>query len=325
MSNLWVNAKKFSRKHWRFLLFGAVATPSWYLLNPKYKTLTMTEIKVGFAGALTQFISDSCFHFVDTVNVRCKGADSLVRWYSMVSEIWAKQGMKGFFVGINATFCASLFGGFTYFTLYKFLKSKLKKGEDDGRFRSFLTDFGAAAIAEMVALLIYFPFELVKARLQTRNETFMYKNVQDAFKKIMYPTVDTKNPQISSLYSGSFPYFAMFILYTTVQFSCYEAVMRLLNKNDKHKANERKKVPHIFAASILSGTIASLSTNWLEVITIRKQINAAVTIREIWNQERFALFVKGLTPRLTFNVCQSVMIFLILDHICRFINVQFED
>ena len=272
--------------------------------------------KVGFAGAITQLISDLSFHCVDTVNVKCKGNTDLIRWYSMVSSIWRKEGLKGFFVGINATFCAALLGGFTYFTIYRQFKHRLKNSEKQSKLKEFLCDSLAAATAESAALLIFFPLELVKVRLQTSNELYNYDSVLHGLKRVLHDG----NDRVNALYGGSGPYFAMFILYTTIQFSCYEAFMR---KYYSAKGTVSTGW-NVLKASLLSGAIASLATNWLEVITINKQLNPAATISNIMKQEGASMVVKGVTPRLFFNMCQSVVIFFMLDKLCGLFNVNFE-
>jgi hypothetical protein len=42
----------------------------------------------------------------------------------------------------------------------------------------------SSAIAEFFALFFYYPYDLIKTRMQTSNETFKYRGVADAFVKI---------------------------------------------------------------------------------------------------------------------------------------------
>lgn len=44
--------------------------------------------------------------------------------------------------------------------------------------------FSAATIAELIALSFYYPFDLIKTRMQTSNEKYQYRSVIDAFMKI---------------------------------------------------------------------------------------------------------------------------------------------
>ena len=292
------------------------------LFKKKHQHSDNEILKVGCAGALSQMVSELTLHCIDTVNVRCKGVKGSIRWYQMVEQIVTKEGWGKFFVAINATFYASLFGGFIYFSLYKLMKSRLKTGKESGEsFSSFPRYFMSAITAEMAALTVYFPFELIKTRLQTSNNVYKYASLLDAFRKIINTSFDPRTWDPKALYSGSLPYFAMFTLYTTVQFSCYEEIMKLQKRN----GNGSSEYSHLFKASILSGAIASLASNWLEVLTVKKQINPNALILDIFKEERFRILVKGITPRLLFNMFQSVIIFTLLDRLCHSYGVEFDD
>jgi hypothetical protein len=43
----------------------------------------------------------------------------------------------------------------------------------------------ASLFAEMSTLALYYPYELIKVRLMTKNHEFKYENVSDAFRKII--------------------------------------------------------------------------------------------------------------------------------------------
>ena len=44
--------------------------------------------------------------------------------------------------------------------------------------------FLASALAEMVALVFYYPFDLIKTRMQTSNALYRYNNLFDACYRI---------------------------------------------------------------------------------------------------------------------------------------------
>ena len=47
-----------------------------------------------------------------------------------------------------------------------------------------LVSFAGAAIAETASLLFYYPYDLIKTRMQTSNDRYKYRNLVDAFCKI---------------------------------------------------------------------------------------------------------------------------------------------
>lgn len=54
-------------------------------------------------------------------------------------------------------------------------------------------------------------------------------------------------------------------------------------------------------ASFLAGAIGSGVTNSLDVITVNKQTNPKLDIKELIKKERWNLFTKGLLARITYN------------------------
>ena len=60
-------------------------------------------------------------------------------------------------------------------------------------------------MAEIVSLFIYYPFELTKIRLLTKNDIYKYTSVSDAFIKIV------KLDGIPGLYRGLVTFFFAFM------------------------------------------------------------------------------------------------------------------
>lgn len=83
---------------------------------------------MGVAGSLASVLVETSFHLIDTVNIRSKAAvpptgDSIM---TMVSKIWAREGLYGFCKGFSACFYSSVASGFIYFSIYKYLKGVLR-------------------------------------------------------------------------------------------------------------------------------------------------------------------------------------------------------
>jgi hypothetical protein len=52
-------------------------------------------------------------------------------------------------------------------------------------------------VAETVTLAMYYPYELVKVRIVTKNDEYNYKSIPDAFKRIV------QESGIRGLYTGA--------------------------------------------------------------------------------------------------------------------------
>jgi len=92
---------------------------------------------------------------------------------SLVSKIWAKEGLYGFGKGFSACFYGAALSGFLNFAIYKGLK-----GEFRDRFSTTM-DLAfcymlAGALAQCMTLVVQYPYDLIKCRLQSVNYIFKY-------------------------------------------------------------------------------------------------------------------------------------------------------
>jgi len=135
-----------------------------------YKSTDATNeiFRMGVAGSLANLVVESMFHFVDTVNVRAKLSDKSISSLNMARKIYLKEGIYGFSKGFSACFYGSVACGFIYFSLYKLFKSHFKDYLGDS-YNIAWTFFLASFVAEFFTLIVYYPFDLVKCRLQSNN------------------------------------------------------------------------------------------------------------------------------------------------------------
>jgi hypothetical protein len=68
----------------------------------------------------------------------------------------------------------------------------------------------ASTIAESITLLVRFPFDLIKCRLQSKNYIFKYKNLPHAFRK------EINNNGVMALYHGAFPFLITYVSFTAI-------------------------------------------------------------------------------------------------------------
>lgn len=175
---------------------------------------------MGVAGSLANLTVEAMFHFADTVNVRAKISDGNDSSLKIVEKIYKKEGLKGFSRGFSACFYGSVACGFIYFSLYKLFKIYFKDyfSKDTNMAVIF---FAASFVAEFFTLLVYYPFDLIKCRLQSKNYFFKYRNLPHAFAK------EIKEGSVAALYKGSLPFLVTYCLFVSVQFTIYETLMKL--------------------------------------------------------------------------------------------------
>jgi hypothetical protein len=67
--------------------------------------------------------------------------------------------------------------------------------------RTFIISLVSTAFAEIMSLPFYYPFDLVKVRMQTMHAKYGYRNIVDAYVKIWKNKSDKKeaNPKIKKI------------------------------------------------------------------------------------------------------------------------------
>ena len=173
------------------------------------------SIRLGIAGSLAHTVCECLFHTIDTINIRSKVNDpnspqsKTSSTWQQVRMIYNKEGLYGFGRGFSACFYGSIFCGFSYFFLYKTIKQKQIEyyGAEVNPTRIVLA---ASVISECLTLLVHFPYDLIKCRLQSKNYIFKYKNLPHAFRK------EIKNNGFFSLYQGALPFLVTYVSFISV-------------------------------------------------------------------------------------------------------------
>ena len=127
-------------------------------------------------------IVECSFHFADTVNIRTKAHDTHVSSTSMMRKIYRKEGLVGFGKGFSAAFYGAAIYGFCYFSIYKMLKTYIAE-KFDGKYDMAVCYLLASFTTECLTLVVKFPYDLMKCRLQSVNYIFKYQNLPHAFRK----------------------------------------------------------------------------------------------------------------------------------------------
>jgi Mitochondrial carrier protein len=91
----------------------------------------------------------------------------------MIHKIYKKEGLVGFGKGFSAAFYGAAIYGFAYFSIYKVLKSYFKDKFGD-KVDMAICYLIASFTTEALTLIVKFPYDLIKCRLQSVNYIFKY-------------------------------------------------------------------------------------------------------------------------------------------------------
>eukprot|EP00347_Sterkiella_histriomuscorum_P012480 403368414 len=307
-------------KNFRYYTFVSLFSCT-YIYSLYKATHSENEIlRVGAAGSITMLIGESTFYCIDAVNMRSKILSENVGFRDMIRRIYSKEGIYGLYKGYSASFYSSIFYGYLYFYIYKGLKVQMKERLDPQSTGSYALIYASAStIAEIVALVVYYPYELIKVRFLTKNDKYGYHSVSDAFVKIV------RKDNVSGLYRGVFAFFLTFMGQYTLQMTCYELIIDKEVKALGLKEFQKHENLHVLKASVISGVIAALFTNSLEVIVVRQQSESGQTVKQIFQEEGLKLFTKGLGAKLMMTSFSSVLFFMSMNHIGKMFNTNLSE
>ena len=112
----------------------------------------------------------------------------------MFRKVIKEEGIAGLYKGYTACYYSSILYGYLYFYLYKGFKHYVK---DTDAFRAHqgstpvnaMVYASASTFAEIISLFIYYPFELTKIRLLTKNDIYKYTSVSVSYTHLTLPTI----------------------------------------------------------------------------------------------------------------------------------------
>lgn len=312
----YVYMRKYPRHYLNYFLFGLGFTVFGY-----YNRKSKNEIlRLGIAGSIAQFFTEIIFHPIDVINTNTK-ADLLTNMnsYNTTKRIYSKDGFFGFWRGASSTYYAALVGGMIYFTTYKYLKNLLSSTDNSLNTLAYLI---SSVSGEILFLFFYYPFDLIRTRMQTRRVEFDYKGVLDAFRKILKGSL-LNFKCYGNLYVGAGPSFVLNITNQSIMFTVLETMREIyMKKRNYTSVNQLKRLDYI-NCSVVAGVVSGAITNILEVITIHKQLKGSHF--QLWlflRTQGIQALTSGIIARISINTAHTVMLFYVVDCVSKVFDVE---
>lgn len=120
----------------------------------------------------------------------------------------------------------------------------------------------SSVIAEIVALVLYYPYEIVKVRMVAKNEQYQYRSIPDAFQK-MYA-----QNGMQGMYKGSSHFLVNYVLSYSIQMVIYETYMDLKKAKYGLENFKKKENRYVIEAALLGGFLSGLLMNSFECIVV---------------------------------------------------------
>eukprot|EP00355_Strombidium_rassoulzadegani_P010708 CAMPEP_0168621744 /NCGR_PEP_ID=MMETSP0449_2-20121227/7870_1 /TAXON_ID=1082188 /ORGANISM="Strombidium rassoulzadegani, Strain ras09" /LENGTH=249 /DNA_ID=CAMNT_0008662909 /DNA_START=574 /DNA_END=1319 /DNA_ORIENTATION=+ len=226
-----------------------------------------------------------------------------------MQQVYKHYGPYGIYRGFRTSYYSATTGAFAFFIVYKGMKQKMREYfQPATQQQCSLIYLVASVCAEAISMFIYYPYEILKVRMITKNDTFGYKSIPDAFHKIF------KSEGVRGWYKG-YPYFLVnFVLSNTIQLVIYETYMDLKKKkvgNREFKLNEGR---YVIEAALLGGFITGSLLNSFECVMYMKMAEQVKgkTLLQIYKDSGTQMLTKGVGTRILMTQGYSLLYFNLL-------------
>ena len=274
--------------------------------------------RCGWAGITSTLIVEFSTHAISTLDVNSKTTKnfSLSKYFKNNSLRSLMNGFQPMIYGLTASV-------FLYYYLYKGIKEEIKAffrkyDIDDRSLKAIaIMSAGSSAIWELVAICFYYPFDLIKARMQ-RDSHYNYKNTTDGLYQIYNKS--RKTSLFSELYRGAGVFSLSYGMYTVFEFMLYETILAGITNYSKTKSfghqkdsddeihienhSKKRNIWHVLISSFIAGGLAATIWNpleyWLAIAqnskgkSIREIILSTPNIRSWWKGAHFSIMYYAL-------------------------------
>lgn len=189
-----------------------------------------------------------------------------------------------------------------------------------------LMSIGSSTVWEALTILIYYPFDLIKVRMQ-RSSEFIYRNTTDGFYQIL--DWSRGSFKVQELYKGASMYAVLYGLYTVSEFMIYETLLAAItnytrnrrnistehNEISEHHAKERNMF-HVVISAFSAGALSAVMLNPLGYLLLVTQnsksksvgqvIKTIPNFRSLWKGVHFTVANYGFTAWILFVVLEKV-------------------
>jgi len=249
------------------------------------------------AGALAGLVEVCCMYPLDLVKTRFQLNTGNARSAGVIAtfrEMIRTEGFLNLYRGIASPIMAEAPKRAIKFSSNEQYKKLLANAKGQVSNTGFVI---AGAMAGITEAIINCPFELVKVRMQAKENLNLYKNTADAAKSIF------RVEGITGLYSGLFSMFWRNGVWNGVYFGTINLIKKALPEPQSYGTTMGRN----FLAGFISGTLATIANNPFDVVKSRIQNTLPNQTRKyrltlpalatITREEGLPALYKGFVPK----------------------------
>ena len=201
----------------------------------------------------------------------------------MFKRLFKRENLRGYQLVVHGYFFSCL-----VFFLVQFKGKELTADTISPQFavlQTFVASLVGTAFAEMAALPFYYPYDLVKVRMQTSQAKYGYRNFVDGLFKL-YNQGGSGIKRIRNFYAGAFYYGLAYTLFVSLEFAIHDMLietiaeftgsrsaslihfLRVLEVDEKegHASHWHNEL----IASFTAGCVGAFLTNGIETVAVNK-------------------------------------------------------
>lgn len=296
--------------------------------NAPPSSSSFSPFKLALISSFGAWMADMILYPIDTIATRIRANKHQFQSFRSECEfIMKNESFRSLYRGFSSTIFCSFIPGVAYFTLYenmnKYGKELCKSATDThqsfANIKYFLPLITSPA-AELVSLLVYLPFDIVRTRLQVNMREYDYRGLWHGVNHII------EREGLMRMYKASHLYLLNTCIYAAFQMWFYELIRSSLlsKKNETTKRVNSKQLSLLesVSISILVTALATAIVNPLDILMTRFQIvdskveklSSIKLLKELIKNEGYTGFAKGLGTKAVANVSLSIVWLPLYDH-----------
>lgn len=221
-------------------------------------------LKVPVLSASVAYASSLLFYPVEVVATVVKSHIRHMPVKQAVRDIYSERGPISFYKGISTVFYEIFPPSVVYFFMYdtlNFEMSKYFRKNDWGH--KWVIPVVTSFVAEASNLALLVPVNTIQTRIKTGQAKYQYKGTFHGLKTI------SQSEGLLRLYRASHLLLLYSMSFTIIQFSLYEWSKKGIVD---YTGNKHFGLKESLVASIVSTTVASITTNPIDTLVTRYQI-----------------------------------------------------
>jgi len=266
-------------------------------------------VSSGLAGAIEICITYPTEFLKTQIQLKDAGARTMPE---AAKEVYAKNGIKGFYRGLSPLFWFSIPKSAVRFSSFEFAKSRL--ADQNGKLSTTGTLTAGLFAGVMEAILVVTPQETLKVKL-----VHDILSPQPRFRGFIHGINTIVAEQgLASTYRGLAPTIFKQGTNQMIRFGTYEPLMQWMA--DKYAGGDKKNLSaaHSMISGVIAGAASVFGNTPIDVIKTRMQgldgskyASSLECAKEIYRDSGIIGFYKGTVPRLA-RVCMDVAIVMTL-------------